>query len=529
MADRDYKGSKRSRDDGLEPRIKGTDEPAPKRLKENSAPPSTSPVPAQDGGSIRRNRTLGSSVRPRRSSQPPVGASPGPSPSVAIRAIQEMNGEARNNSRTTTRVPSGPSVLRNNRVPSLTPRNTVQRVQVPVRSVRRPTGPGAPAQSRDISRSSRSSSSAGPAHDKSQKPTKPSNASTTRTQPVRPPLSRPPRYEGNVRTLSEIIASHSKGPAAAVAAPPVAKSPAEPANAESDAKKFQPVTREEGETMEAFRKRQLDSLALSPPPPRLEKKRNDETMKDFVARKNAHYETYNLDKTGKVKEPVDEKEEGGEDGGGQGDNKNSNNPNSMDPARIHTRFLQPDDRPATSSTLPKPREGFNIGPLIEMNAGRDPYGAGIEFPEELLELLQMGSSDLISHRDSVFIVAIEQNRHFAFFNILAASQRMEVANHLALSFFRSEVAKILPELYESPGLDHEEEKSSLAQLKNDLNTKRWTKDIWYKATGDIRGDARLSWYIEREGETTGLVTLSAALPGTEYQVTVKVERQKLVQ
>lgn len=287
----------------------------------------------------------------------------------------------------------------------------------------------------------------------------------------------------------------------------------------------------------------------------LEKRRSGETMKDFLERQKKYYKVNGLGKNKtkttklqtsdtndtKVKDEdcsdekndIKIKEEDSYDNKNDTKIKDEDSYNNKNDTKIKEEdsyddeevIQQSNNQPDPSSRKHR-RHRFNVKKLRRTNRDRDRQ-TDIEFPAELHEILRE-SRGIVGDND-VYLVVIEQNRRFAFFHVLATTQRKDVANQLALSLFRTEVAQVLPELRESPGLDHEQERKSLAQLAGGgQEPYEWTKAVWYRAVGDIRGDARLSWYVEREGYSAGLVTLNAALPGTPYQVTVKVLRNDMI-
>ncbi|KAK8105296.1 hypothetical protein PG999_008655 [Apiospora kogelbergensis] len=259
----------------------------------------------------------------------------------------------------------------------------------------------------------------------------------------------------------------------------------------------------------------------------LEKRRSGETMKDFLERQKKYYKVNGLgkNKTKTTKFQTSDTNDTKIKDEDCSDEKNDTKIKDEDSYDDEEGIQQSNNQPDPSSRKRR-RHRFNVKKLRRTNRDRDRQ-TDIEFPAELHEILRE-SQGIVGNND-VYLVVIEQNRRFAFFHVLATTQRKDVANQLALSLFRTEVAQVLPELRKSPGLDHEQERKSLAQLADGVQEPHeWTKAIWYRAVGDIRGDARLSWYVEREGYSAGLVTLNAALPGTPYQVTVKVLRNDMV-
>ncbi|RYP60145.1 hypothetical protein DL770_010056 [Monosporascus sp. CRB-9-2] len=104
---------------------------------------------------------------------------------------------------------------------------------------------------------------------------------------------------------------------------------------------------------------------------------------------------------------------------------------------------------------------------------------------------------------SRFYVCIEENNHVVpFFNIMGTTMDKRLVNELALDRFRSAVRKHFPNLMDC--------------------VKPWeVEDEWVNAEGDIRGMGRLAWWVDADG----CVTLSAAQPGTAYQMDIRVRAQ----
>lgn len=249
-----------------------------------------------------------------------------------------------------------------------------------------------------------------------------------------------------------------------------------------------PILRREGESLQDFRERQKAHCSASP----FDKKRPDETIEEFQRRQDAHYKKYKLGKYKNAKREADDDEP-----------KPKVIRSSKKPAaRFNSRRPSASagtSKPSASST--KDSRDFDVEAVTHMNESRDP-ASGIEFPPELFETLteldvpksaefNPGDVEQGYHSLPVYVVVLEQNRQTAYFNVLGTAQVMKTVNMLALALFRQEVPKLLPELRESLGLDHETEKESLAQLQERLG-REWTKDVWTKTTGDIRKTARLS-------------------------------------
>ncbi|RYO97527.1 hypothetical protein DL764_007292 [Monosporascus ibericus] len=104
---------------------------------------------------------------------------------------------------------------------------------------------------------------------------------------------------------------------------------------------------------------------------------------------------------------------------------------------------------------------------------------------------------------SKFYVWIEENNHVVpFFNIMGTTMDTRLLNELALDRFRSAVHKHFPNLMDG--------------------VKPWeVEGEWVKAEGDIRGMGRLASWVDADG----CVTLSAAQPGTAYQMDIRVTAQ----
>ncbi|RYP22143.1 hypothetical protein DL767_009117 [Monosporascus sp. MG133] len=109
----------------------------------------------------------------------------------------------------------------------------------------------------------------------------------------------------------------------------------------------------------------------------------------------------------------------------------------------------------------------------------------------------------MSVSESKFYVCVEENNHVVpFFNIMGTTMDKRLVNELVLDRFRSAVHKHFPNLMDG--------------------VKPWeVEDEWVNAEGDIRGMGRLAWWVDADG----CVTLSAAQPGTAYQMDIRVTAQ----
>ncbi|KAK8080831.1 hypothetical protein PG997_008649 [Apiospora hydei] len=308
---------------------------------------------------------------------------------------------------------------------------------------------------------------------------------------------RPSKNERREQGLPSSSETSGKGPAAAAsasssaAAGPAASAPTASGNAEDDAVKV--PRRQRSEALEVFRARQI--AFYNKPPPPLEKRRADETIADFLARKERYYSIYKKDDKQKKPERSGKNKTKSERSGGS---KASND-----------KGTGPDVMPTATN-------------LAQTNRDRDPTSC-IEFPAELFDALTQFNRSVYEEHDEtllqqgyapspVYVLVLEQNRP-------------------GKPYFS--VPRVLPELRDAAGMAHEDWKESLAQLQKDHPDTKWTKKFWYKATGDVRGSARLAWYVDRDGDNKGLVTLSATLPvhdekEPKYQMTVKVLRHKKI-
>ncbi len=151
---------------------------------------------------------------------------------------------------------------------------------------------------------------------------------------------------------------------------------------------------------------------------------------------------------------------------------------------------------------------------------RSPSGGNVtlEYPDELLRALYQAnvvstnssvpmigySTVTVSQFPNVFVCAEENNKVQPFFNIIGTTMDLRLINELALDRFRSAIQKHFPNLLE--GMHPVE-----------------VEDKWANANGDIRGKSRLAWWISEEG----CLTLSAASPGSIYQLSIRVTAQPL--
>ncbi|KAK7955944.1 uncharacterized protein PG986_005166 [Apiospora aurea] len=594
MDNKGHQGSKRSHDQTMTSdnnKHQEVKEPAPKRHKDDSGRPSSS-----SSTSARDNRATSSSTMPRRLSQGPPVTFSGPPQSTALRAIEEMQGIRRDTGNASasggpgraSRHPSEPVQAKPGTAPE---RKVYASSSGPDRTGRQPGEPakdkfGAPEREAPTSSTSgpsilRRNSASGLIPPKHQVKSVPVVANRSGSEVARtnrpessaaksgassrpewstakssgPPLNR--EGSNQVRDRSKEVrlssydvlkatgaeekylseakrrerpsknerreqgrpssSSSAKGPAAAAsassAAGPAASAPTASGNAEDDA--VEVPRRQPSEALEDFRARQ--HAYYDKPPPPLEKRRPDETMADFLTRKERYYSIYKKDD--KQKKP--ERSVKGKNKSGRASGSKAGNDKGTGPAVMPT-----------------------AANIAQMNRDRDPTSC-IEFPAELFDALAQFNRSVYEEHDEtqlqqgyapspVYVLVLEQNRPGkAYFSVCGTAQGMGPANQLALSLFRQEVPRVLPELRDAAGMAHEDWKESLAQLQKDHPDTKWTKKFWYKATGDLRGSARLAWYVDRDGDNKGLVTLSATLPvhdekEPQYQMTVKVLRHKKI-
>ncbi|KAK7926869.1 hypothetical protein PG985_003867 [Apiospora marii] len=642
MEHNNNQGSKRSRDDGSDSGKKNSHakEPAPKRLKDESGLPAVASAPSRAGG----NTPAGGSMKPPRATpERGAGSSARPSPSLAIRTIQGMNGGKQDSGKPSVppvssapRIPgvsqygppsssSVPAILRGSgnfrsQLPANKPRITRAPVVVPVakkggsttsrsdraESAARPTAASSSGSARPAEEASGSRSSRPRAASSGSDSSRPAVASDSpRSSDLWPALPNGSEldYDKRTRDLNEyhskvykmspttFMKAHGVEPSYAKPAPkkqerkPSTFTPGdraaskddggtrgsnEPAaaqntstgtpleqpvkgkdelyedyckrirefhnqnNSNSSTDPSMPALRREGESLPDFRERQKAHGSA----PAFEKKRPDEAIEDFQKRQDEHYKKHKLGKYKNAKEQegeVDYDELPFEKAEKAKKAKKGKRPAPTLPSIRKPFAPSGTDKPSASSG--KDSRDFDLERCIYINESRDP-DSGIEFPPALFEEIndldvpkkdEFNRGDVAQgyHSLPVYVVVLEQNRCMAHFNVLGTAQGMKTVNMLALRLFRQEVPKILPELRESVGLAHEEEKESLAQLQERLD-RNWTKDVWTKSTGDIRETARLAWFVDREGDHKGLVTLSAALPNTKFQATVKVIKTKMV-
>ncbi|KAI1504006.1 hypothetical protein F5X99DRAFT_406384 [Biscogniauxia marginata] len=161
--------------------------------------------------------------------------------------------------------------------------------------------------------------------------------------------------------------------------------------------------------------------------------------------------------------------------------------------------------------------------------------SGIEYPKELFEALSevyaqiqdsgnthnddaaatstttppSSSSSSSSPRPGrLYILLEENNRALPYFAALNATADLELANEVALARFRD--------------LCHEHFPRIAAEHFDVFEP--GPRDGWARADGDIRRVAKFAWWV---GEG-GCVALSAAMPGTEFQVVVRVIARRVV-
>ncbi|KAK8042897.1 hypothetical protein PG994_013380 [Apiospora phragmitis] len=635
MKHNDEQGSKRSRDRSMDSDKKDhkVEEPAPKRRKDDSGQPSAS------SASTRNSPATGSSTLPRRPTQKPAALSL-PSPSAAIRAIQEMQAGQRDAEKSTpysgtaragksaaysgtsrTQLPSvpahtkpassnGPSILSRNSASKIKPpTHTPRVVRQVVKSVPAATAPSAAAsgdgsgQTRDRSKEVRLSK------DDVLKATGADDRDLKEAREPEPEPESSTSGTGPVASTNAASSTDSKNASSTAATSSAADT--------DDADDLPPKIRP-GEALQEFRKRQKEFYQRPPrPPPPFQSIPGEDSVVAYMRKEEhrlamqrstkkkstpVHYfdllDQQNKDEKDKAKESG-KKDKVGEEarqhegehqasasgtgtadsstGASAGDQSNtsSTNDTNLPPKRQPGETLEDFPRPKEgrqqkyrqkykigqkkpeqsgekdkvgrkgdngtkhqkSSVQKTQSSGFNYKAMPLINQDRDP-ASGIDFPKELFEKLKDLDVSVKDDYDSsalaagysanpVYIIVLEQNRRQAFFSVLATVHGMSNANHLALSLFRQEVPKLLPELRTCPGLGHEDEQEPLAQL-HDRPDRNWTRTVWYKARGDIRENTRLAWYVDRDGEQKGLVTLSAALPRTEFQVTVKVIKHWMV-
>lgn len=496
-------------------------------------------------------RPLTPSVSARATPNRHVASSVAPSPSLAIRAIQEMNsgqGSSENTPSPSTqsapRLPilpkskppgssSGPAVLRPPRNFKFQPPANVLRL------VKAPT-PAAKQSVSELSRPTRPKSGAQPGVTSSKNPSAVSDGSAAERTFLKPGEKRkrePSTVDvtaadnGSVKTAAahnaptdppmqptkhpdESIEDFQKRAKAEVRAIQISN------NTESN----MAILKRDDETKEEHHKR-LEALAdqkhNEQDRPPFQKKSKDEKMEDFRKRQAEYYNKYRPENSKKPDSMANPKK----------NEPKSKIPGNNSKSSVLSSIAKP------SATSARDSKEFDVAAIQYMNESRDP-ASGIEYPAPLFEALDgldVPKKDQSDPEDAkqgcskypVYVIVLEQNRRMAYFNVLGTARGMKSANMLALAMFRQEVPKLFPELRESVGLDHEEEKESLAQLQNRLD-RDWTKDVWTKATGNICETARLSWYVGRDRDSKGLVTLSAALPRTKYQASIKVIKTKMV-
>ncbi|KAH9904513.1 hypothetical protein F4778DRAFT_732725 [Xylariomycetidae sp. FL2044] len=95
------------------------------------------------------------------------------------------------------------------------------------------------------------------------------------------------------------------------------------------------------------------------------------------------------------------------------------------------------------------------------------------------------------------------------FEVLTATTDLELANESGLAEFRRACYELFPRLMEDPF---------------DPFVEHGEQDDWYHARGDIRSIGKLAWWIS--GDST--VALSAAMPGRDEQITVRVVTAQVV-
>ncbi len=141
----------------------------------------------------------------------------------------------------------------------------------------------------------------------------------------------------------------------------------------------------------------------------------------------------------------------------------------------------------------------------------------LQYPEELMSALHIahsrtfgdvlpitGFSVVPVSKCQVYLCVEENNHILPFFNVIGTTVDLRLINELAMEKFRDAVYKHFPGL--TKGL------------------RPWNvENAWTEANGDIRGMSRFAWWVDRNG----CVTLSAAAPGTEYQMDVRVTAQPL--
>lgn len=160
-----------------------------------------------------------------------------------------------------------------------------------------------------------------------------------------------------------------------------------------------------------------------------------------------------------------------------------------------------------------------LGELSRKNRAKD-TAAHIDFPVEMVYALNQAHAmhrpgarvphvkhSLVSVGEHLNVYTCSENntRVQPHSNVLGTTMELRLANELALDRFRSAVSKHFPDLMRGLGIIEKE-------------------DSWVNAKGDIRGLSRLAWWVDE----AGCATLSAALPGTDYQVSIEVVSRPLV-
>lgn len=109
------------------------------------------------------------------------------------------------------------------------------------------------------------------------------------------------------------------------------------------------------------------------------------------------------------------------------------------------------------------------------------------------------STFTVSQGQKGYVCVEKNNRVLPFLNVIGSTIDLRLINELALEKFRDAVYKHFPNLTEG--------------------MQQWTiEGQWVMATGDIRGVSRLAWWVDNDG----CVSLSAAMPGTDYQLDIRV-------
>ncbi|KAI1851574.1 hypothetical protein JX265_012344 [Neoarthrinium moseri] len=192
--------------------------------------------------------------------------------------------------------------------------------------------------------------------------------------------------------------------------------------------------------------------------------------------------------------------------------------------------FQPDFPPAELGN----RWVWNVTKATELIRQPDEY-LGITYPDDLFESVLAGERDAALnvfqtaldrkggerawHGYPIYIIKLEKNTDSPFREIRETTFDLNKANTYALLYFRRWVAKRFPALAAKP---HDQE--HLAG-KPEVDRQHWCRHAWVRHEWSIRDKGRLGWFLNQDGG----VVLSAHLPGTDFQFTVRVEAHRILQ